>query len=94
VYFDNGFVISCLYASQGAPTCHSATTIATISATQAVPAISVASSRKTSPRTSAMGDPEGLEPASSIVMSGQAEPTIYDVARVAGVASSVARRRR
>ena len=44
------------------------------------------------PRASAMGDPEGLELASSIVMPGQAEPTIYDGARVAGVAPSTVSR--
>ena len=38
--------------------------------------------------TSPPGSPEGLEPAVSVVMPGHAEPTIYDVARVAGVAPS------
>jgi hypothetical protein len=36
--------------------------------------------------------PEGSEPASPIVMPGHAEPTIYDVARVAGVAPSTVSR--
>ena len=34
------------------------------------------------------GSPEGLQPAVSAVMPGHAEPMIYDVARVAGVAPS------
>src|SRR5512132_1483291 len=40
----------------------------------------------------ALGGPEGLEPASPIVMPGHAETTIYDVARVAGVAPSTVSR--
>jgi DNA-binding LacI/PurR family transcriptional regulator len=41
---------------------------------------------------SALGRPEEWEPASPIVMPGQAEPTIYDVARVAGVSPSTVSR--
>jgi LacI family repressor for deo operon, udp, cdd, tsx, nupC, and nupG len=40
----------------------------------------------------ALGGPGGLEPASPIVMPGHAEPTIYEVARVAGVAPSTVSR--
>ena len=40
----------------------------------------------------ALGSPEEWEPASPIVMPGHAEPTIYDVARVAGVSASTVSR--